>query len=75
MSDAQNNVENTNTIWHLMHVTAISTSCTHGIRSGVQMPQITKYEFVKIKLSSNHPLYLKTPKGQHHESRLQIFPN
>ena len=45
MSDAQNNVENTNTIWHLMHVTAISTSCTHGIRSGVQMPQITKYEF------------------------------
>ena len=87
MSDVQNNVQNTNT------VTAISTNILHStlnclfhvISNGVRMPQITKYEFIKIKvqidftfffkLSSNHQLHLKNPKGQHHKSRPEILPN
>ena len=52
MSDVQNNVQNTNI------VTAISTNILHStlnclfhvISNGVRMPQITKYEFIKIKV-------------------------
>ena len=28
-----------------------------------------------LKLSSNHQLHLKNPKGQHHKSRAEILPS
>lgn len=84
------------TMYKIQLLTAISTNILHStldclihvISNGVQMPQITKYEFIKInvqinftlklfkkKVSSNHQLHLKNPKGQHHKSRPQILPN
>ena len=44
-----------------------------------QISQITKHEFMKLvkinstKLYNSQPLYLKTPMGDHNESKMQIL--
>lgn len=55
MPDARYKIENTNIVWHIMHVPAISTNFTvwihslfHDISNGLQIPQIASFFVDKL---------------------------